>query len=96
MRSAFVLEHRFCAASTSSGRLTGVVCGALCSKSAGSPVMRNSASAKASSVSLLSVSVGSIIIASLHDQREINRRGVIAVIDQPLGDVHRRDVSLVF
>ena len=51
--------------------------------------MRNSASAKASSVSLLSVSVGSIIIASGHREREIDRRRMEAVVEQPLGEVHR-------
>ena len=77
---ARLLDNWVCAARTSSGRLMGVVCGASCSRSAGSSVMRNSVSAKASSVSLLSVSVGSIIIASLHDRRKINRRGVEAVV----------------
>src|SRR5262245_26557617 len=52
------------AAFTSSSRLTMVVCGASCNSSGSSSVIRKSASAKPSSVSLLSVSVGSIISAS--------------------------------
>src|SRR5262249_51173386 len=52
------------AARTSSGRLMRSVCGALCRKSGSSARMRSRVSAKASSVSLLSVSVGSIISAS--------------------------------
>ena len=52
------------AAFTSSGRLTTCVCGAVRSNSGSSPLIFSSASAKASSVSLLSVSVGSIISAS--------------------------------
>src|SRR5262249_18313344 len=52
------------AAFTSSGRLMHSVCGASCRRSASSrPILAN-ASANASSVSLLSVSVGSIMIAS--------------------------------
>src|SRR5262249_5045583 len=58
----FVIGWR--AARTSSGRLMSVLCGAWWSRSGDSSVMRNSVSANASSVSLLSVSVGSIIIAS--------------------------------
>src|SRR3972149_1912026 len=54
----------FRAAWTSSGRLMGKVWGASESRSGGSSVMRNRASEKASSVALVSVSVGSIIIAS--------------------------------
>src|SRR5262245_20296750 len=52
------------AALTSSGRLTGMVCGALCKNSASSFSITSKASANASNVSLLSVSVGSIMIAS--------------------------------
>ena len=52
------------AALTSSGRLTTCVCGAARSTSAGSSLIFKSTSAKASSVSLLSVSVGSTISAS--------------------------------
>src|SRR5439155_17083789 len=52
------------AAWTSSGRLIGSVCGASCRTEASSSQIFKSASAKASKVSLLSVSVGSIISAS--------------------------------
>src|SRR5262249_13853077 len=49
---------------TSSGRLRPSVCGAACRNADSSSIILRSASAKASSVLLLSVSVGSIIIAS--------------------------------
>ena len=45
------------------------------------------ASMNRSSSRLLSVSVGSIISAPWHDQREADGVGMEAVVDQPLGDV---------
>ena len=45
-----------------------------------------------SSVSLVSVSVGSIIMRLGHDQREVDRRRMDAEVEQALGDVERVDV----
>src|SRR6516225_2006650 len=61
---AFQRSTGVLAARTSSGRLRPSVCGASCRKLASSSLIASRASAKASSVSLLSVSVGSIISAS--------------------------------
>ena len=62
--SADQVRTGFLAARTSSGRLTGVVLGAAWSSAGSSSAIARRARAKASRVSRLSVSVGSIIIAS--------------------------------
>src|SRR5262249_52887330 len=64
VRSGVHLSTGCRAARTSSGRLIAVLWGASRNSSSGSWLMLSRASAKASSVSLVSVSVGSIIIAS--------------------------------
>ena len=53
------------------------------------PRSRASPSTNRSSVSFDSVSVGSIMSAPCDDEREVDRRRVEAVVDEPLRDVHR-------
>ena len=53
------------------------------------------ASTNSSSVSFVSVSVGSIMSAPRHDEREVDRRRVEAVVDQALGDVERLHARLL-
>ena len=80
------------AAVASSSRRTGAVWGAewtSSGSSCASAAMASRASAKASSVSTDSVSVGSMSRHSSTMWREIDGRGMEALVDEPLGDVER-------
>ena len=85
------------AARTSSRRRTGMVCGALVTRSGSCSASRwicDMASRRRRAPALLSVSVGSISRHSGTSSGKVGRRRVKAVIEQPLGEVHGGDVEL--
>ena len=82
------------AAWTSSGRLIGSVCGASCSIS-GVLVVDLQQRVGEGVERFLAFGLGRLDHQRFrHDQREIDRRRVEAVVQQPLGDVHGADAPL--